>query len=398
MAPRITTRRTASIPDPSKLARFSRAPELGPRILFFSGGTALKTLSRRIIDYTHNSIHIITPFDSGGSSAKLRRAFGMPAVGDLRNRLMALADRTATGAPEIYELFAHRLPKDASPQTLRASLKAMVDGEDELVRRVPEPMRTIVRLHLGFFAKRMPTDFDLRGASVGNLIIAGGYLNYDRQLDPVVQLFSRLVEARGQVRPVVNGNLHLVAELADGGVLVGQHLITGKEARPIASPVTRLYLSERADDPRPVEVHVRAKTISLIAEAELICYPMGSYYTSLIANLLPRGVGQAVAGNPCPKVYIPNLGHDPEQLGMTLADQVRTLCAYLERGCHTSPPRGELLDFLLVDTRSGDYGPEADLEKIREQGVEVIDAPLVTERSAPYLDEERLIERLLSLV
>ncbi|MEG6550492.1 2-phospho-L-lactate transferase CofD family protein, partial [Desulfocurvibacter africanus] len=93
MTMRILVSRTTTLPDPIKLARFLRAPELGPKVLFFTGGTALKALSRRIIDYTHNSIHLITPFDSGGSSAKLRAAFDMPAVGDLRNRLMALADR-----------------------------------------------------------------------------------------------------------------------------------------------------------------------------------------------------------------------------------------------------------------------------------------------------------------
>lgn len=398
MAPRTTTRRTASIPDPGKLARCMRAPELGPKVLFFTGGTALKALARRLIDYTHNSIHLITPFDSGGSSAKLRQAFCMPAVGDLRNRLMALADRTVTGAPEIYDLFAHRFPADASQQALRERLHAMRRGDDELVRRVPEPMRAVIRTHLGLFMEHMPADFDLRGASIGNLILSGGYFNCGQRMDPVIQLFSRLVKARGQVRPVVNESLHLVAELADGSVLVGQHLLTGKEARPIASPIVRVYLSEGADDPRPVEVDIPGETASLIAGADLICYPMGSFYTSLIANLLPRGVGQAVAGNPCPKVYIPNLGRDPEQLGMTLADQVRTLLAYLERSCRTLPPRGGLLDFLLVDTQNGDYGPEADLEKIRGQGVEVIDAPLVTERSAPYLDEERVVECLLSLV
>jgi CofD-related protein of GAK system len=395
---RILVSRTATLPDPIKLARFLRAPELGPRVLFFTGGTALKALSRRIIDYTHNSIHLITPFDSGGSSAKLRAAFDMPAVGDLRNRLMALADRTVKGAPETYELFAYRLPHDAAPQALRERLEAMLRGDDELVARVPDPMRKIIRTHLRFFVERMPDGFDLRGASIGNLILTGGYFNYDRNIDPVIYLFSKLVEARGQVRPVVNNPLHLVAELEDGSVLMGQHLLTGKETLPISVPVKRVYLTEHADDPRPTEVAIPDKTASLIAGADLICYPMGSFYTSLVANLLPRGVGESVAANSCPKVYIPNLGTDPEQRGMTLPDQVRTLLDYLERGCAKAPPHESLLDFLLVDTRHGSYGPASDLDKLKSYGLTVIDAPLVTERSSPYLDEERVLEYLLSLV
>ena len=67
-------------------------PELGPHIVFFTGGTALRHISQHLAELTHNSVHLVTPFDSGGSSATLRQAFGMPAVGDIRNRLLDLAD------------------------------------------------------------------------------------------------------------------------------------------------------------------------------------------------------------------------------------------------------------------------------------------------------------------
>ena len=93
--------RAVTIPDPVRLERFRHAPELGARLLFFTGGTGLRGLSRKLVEYTHHSTHIITPFDSGGSSAKLRKAFRMPAVGDMRNRLMALADQSVLGNPEI---------------------------------------------------------------------------------------------------------------------------------------------------------------------------------------------------------------------------------------------------------------------------------------------------------
>ena len=108
-------RRAAIIPDIVRVARYHRAPEIGPRLLFFSGGTALREVSQILTDYTHNSFHLITPFDSGGSSATLRRAFGMISVGDLRNRLLALADRKLRGHPEIYRLFAYRFTSTAFP-------------------------------------------------------------------------------------------------------------------------------------------------------------------------------------------------------------------------------------------------------------------------------------------
>ena len=96
------------MPDQVRLSRYLKAPELGPRILFFSGGTALTGTSRVIKRYTHNSVHMVTPFDSGGSSAKLRQAFCMPSIGVLRRRLISVGDVNFTGLPEVLRLFTYR--------------------------------------------------------------------------------------------------------------------------------------------------------------------------------------------------------------------------------------------------------------------------------------------------
>ena len=85
------------IPDSRRVERCLRLPEFGPRLFFFSGGSALKETSQVLKRYTHNSIHLSTPFDSGGSSAVLREAFHILGVGDIRNRMMALADESALG-------------------------------------------------------------------------------------------------------------------------------------------------------------------------------------------------------------------------------------------------------------------------------------------------------------
>ena len=97
-------------------------PALGPRLVFFTGGTALRDLSRQLTRHTHNSVHLVTPFDSGGSSAALRRAFAMPAVGDIRNRLLALAD-SALAPAAVLDFCASRLPDAADGQTSAASLR-----------------------------------------------------------------------------------------------------------------------------------------------------------------------------------------------------------------------------------------------------------------------------------
>ena len=394
--------RTALIPDELRLARYLKAPELGPRVLFFSGGTALNPLSRELVRYTHNSIHLVTPLDSGGSSAKLREAFRMPAVGDLRSRLMALADQSVKGNPEVRELFAHRLAKRASPEELRHSLERLVAGRDALVRRIPDPMRKIVRNYLHIFQEKMPEDFDLRGASIGNLILTAGYLTSQRRIDSVVFLFSKLAEVRGVVRPTMSRYLHLAAELENGEAIVGQHLLTGKEAPPITSKVKQVFISSSRQEVEPVRVAIREKVRNLIRQAELICFPMGSFYSSLVANLLPDGVGQAIAENDCPKVYVPNAGTDPEQFRMTLADNTAALLHYLRRGCVDDPPVERLLNLVLLDSRDGCYAQPVDVAAVQDQGVEVLRIPLVGDdpgaTTAPLLDADRVIRGLLSLI
>jgi len=388
---------TVRLPDRVKLSRYLKTPELGPRILFFSGGTALTATSRAIKRYTHNSIHLVTPFDSGGSSAKLRTAFSMPSIGDLRSRLIALADENITGHPEVYELFTYRFPADQPAGALLDRLDRMIRGKDPLVKAISNPMRRLIRNQLGYFRNAMPENFDLRGASTGNLILAGGYLNNHKHLDPIIFLFSKLVNVLGTVLAVVNDDLHLAAELEDGRCVTGQHRLTGKEVAPLTSPVSRLFLSSHPDKPLPAKTAMRKKHCRLIQQAELVCYPPGSFYTSLIASLLPAGVGSAIAATDCPKVYVPNLGQDPEQISMSLDRSVLTLLEYLRADNPAGCSNGKLLNFVILDSKRGNYPSALSAALMQELGIRMIDTRLVSRHSAPYYDAELLASTLLSL-
>ncbi|MBL3590931.1 MAG: GAK system CofD-like protein [gamma proteobacterium endosymbiont of Lamellibrachia anaximandri] len=389
--------RSAKIPDLVRINRYSRAPELGPRLLFFSGGSALTGVCQVLKQYTHNSTHLVTPFDSGGSSATLRKAFDMPSIGDLRSRLIALADDSVTGNPEVYSLFAHRFAKEVKNRDLLRQLDNMILGRDRMVEPISNPMRRLIRHQLGYFREAMPKRFDLRGASIGNLILAGGYLNNHQHLDPIIFLFSKLVEVRGTVRAVVNDHLHLGAKLEDGSQVIGQHRLTGKEVTPLASPIKKLFLSSRLDKAVPAEAILRKKNRKLIQRSELICYPPGSFYTSLLANLLPRGVGRAIVETDCPKVYIPNLGQDPEQIGMTSDRMVQALLAQLRADVPDASDDNRSLNYVLMDDRKGAYPSSLSNGLMKELGVQVVQVPLVSKRSAPYYDAELLVAALLSM-
>ena len=104
-----------------------------------------------------------------------------------------------------------------------------------------------------------------------------------------------------------------------------------------------------------------------------------------------------MANNPNPKVYIPNLGHDPEQLGMTLEDCILTLLSYLRK--HTEQPLkpSQYISTILLDVNEKYYAGGITFERLREMGINVVQRDLVTMRSAPYYNDDLLLKNLLAI-
>ncbi len=382
-------------------------PALGPRLVFFTGGTALRDLSRELTRHTHNSVHLVTPFDSGGSSAALRRAFAMPAVGDIRNRLLALAD-SALVPQSVLAFCARRLPCTGDRRALRQELRELGSEGHALWASMPGVFADALRLHLGFFLERMPEDFDPRQASLGNLVLAGGYLRHKRDFGPVLAFFSRLLQTRGVVLPIVGESLHLAAELADGSRLVGQHRF-----KNLSQPVRRLFLTvhepEQPGRPAragpavcpqtPCRPPLAGAAAAYLSSAGAICYPMGSFYTSVLANLLPQGVGRTVAAAACPKIFIPNSGRDAELRGLSLTGQVDMLLRHLREDAPQARTE-QLLQYVLVDSRHGRYEGGLSAEVVRgleRRGLRLVDREMVRGDDPQRHDPEPTAKALLRL-
>ena len=386
------------LPDPARVAAARSAPERGPRILFLSGGTALRDVSRSLTAYTHRSIHLVTPFDSGGSSAPLRAAFGMLAVGDLRNRLLALAAGTPPATRALRSLLAERLARGARGPLVE-ELQGLARGSDPRLAGLPDDARALVRDPIGRFLRLVPDDFDLRGASIGNLVLTGLYLD-GRDIRGALSRLATGLGVRGRVLPTLDSNLHLAARLADGTRVVGQHRMTGKEHPPLSSRIEELCLVEVLDGsaaPLAERPRVAPDTLRLIREADLICFPMGSFYTSLLCNLLPAGVGRAVADAPCPKIYVPSMGSDVELQGIDPAHSVELLLAALRADAGEDTPVDRLLNAVLLDPDRACYALAPDAARIEGSGVEVVSLPLAAPAGRPRVAPQRLAEILVSL-
>src|SRR5262249_24298156 len=104
------------------------------------------------------------------------------------------------------------------------------------------------------------------------------------------------------------------AEMEDGTRVRGETKITASKGR-----IHELFLV-------PPDVEPMPQTLEAIAHADLISLGPGSLFTSLIPNLLVRGLSQALVDASATRVYVCNLMTQAnESLDLTAADQVRAL-------------------------------------------------------------------------
>ena len=258
---------------------------------------------------------------------------------------------------------------------------------------IAKPMRQLICAHLDCFADAVPEGFDYRNASIGNLILAGGYLGHGRVLEPVLFMMSKMVDVRGTVRAIVDENLHLGVRLADGRRVLGQRALTGKEVAPLDNAIAEVFLFEDHRTADPVEVALPKRNRRLIEQAEVICYPPGSLFSSIVANLLPTGVGRAVARRSVPKVYLPSLGTDPEARALTLSDQVGAILSPLQRDVDRAVSVERLMTHVLCDLSFAKE--ECDAVTV-SHGIPCLRLPL-KQRGRDAYDVEAVSQCLISL-
>jgi uncharacterized cofD-like protein len=246
----------------------------GPRIVAIGGGTGLSVLLRGLKEHTSNLTAIVTVADDGGSSGVLRSGLGIPAVGDIRNCLVALAD----AEPLMSDVLQYRFPSEATGDA-----------------------------------------HGLAGHALGNLMIAAMTAVEAGDFEDGVRAMNRVLAVRGRVLPVSSTPLTLHARLADGSVVDGQSLIMR------ATGIERVWLT-------PETVSASEEAIAAIGEAELIVLGPGSLYTSLLPSLLIPQVRDAVMNAAAPRLFVCNVATQlGETTGFDLAGHIEALTA------HTAP-------------------------------------------------------------
>jgi len=321
------------------------------KVLAIGGGTGLSTLLRGLKAHVRQPGHdaprspaisrltaVVTVTDEGGSSGRLRREFRILPPGDIRNCMVALA-------------------------------------EDET-------------LFTRLFNYRFSSGRGLRGHSFGNLFLTAlTHLTHD--FTQAVKVSSEVLAICGEIFPATLADVRLRAKLRDGRTVDGEGSITRTRV-----PIDRLEIV-------PSGCRPLAETLAAIQEADLITLGPGSLYTSLIPNLLVRGIPEAIARSQALKVYVCNLMTQPgETRRCTASDHVRAIQEHSGR---------RVFDYVVLNTRS--FSPALrrryaaqraepvvnDLDAIRALGVEPVSANLLGEDRVARHDPRRLAQFLLDL-
>jgi len=281
---------------------------------------------------------VVTVSDDGGSSGRLRKEFNMLPPGDVRNCIVALSEDSAL----LSNLFQHRFEKGTG----------------------------------------------LEGHSFGNLFLAA-LTSITGDFSEAVRLSSEILATRGHIYAATAANIELEALMQDGTRVRGETKITASKGH-----IQELFLVPPEPDPLP-------QTLEAIARADLITIGPGSLFTSLIPNLLVRGIPHAIRESSAVKVYVCNLMTQAnESLGRTAADHIRALNDHAH--C-------QLFDYALVNRTSlsadlkAKYALEgasqilADLDAIEALGVCPVLGDYLYEDNVARHNTHRVAEDLLEL-
>jgi len=258
-----------------------RILEKGDKIVVIGGGTGLSTLLTGLKQRTSNLTAIVTVADEGGSSGRLRKEFDVLPPGDIRNCLVALAD-----------------------------------SED---------------LMGALFQFRFKEGEELHGHNFGNLFITA-LSKVTGDFNRAIKESSKVLAIRGDVFPATLKKIRLVARRTNGRETVGEDQIREEKE----SPIDRVVLTE--------ECEATNESLEAIRQADAIILGPGSLYTSVMPNLLIKGIKEEILRSKAVRIYICNVMTEPgETDDYSVSDHVRALIK------HTDPA---VIDYCIANTSS----------------------------------------------
>jgi uncharacterized cofD-like protein len=171
----------------------------------------------------------------------------------------------------------------------------------------------------------------LGGHTVGNLIMTA-LADTSRSFLRAIETSGDVLAIRGRILPSTLENVSLKARLADGRTVRGETRVSKS-----SSPIVRVMTDPLHPSPAP-------GVLAALREADLVILGPGSLFTSIVPNLLVRGVARTMARIRAPRVLIGNLMTQPgETDGYSAASHLSALSRLAG---------GRLIDYYLANNRA----------------------------------------------
>lgn len=331
----------------------------------FSGGSASNLLAQRLENLDAEIVNVIGVFDNGGSTGALRRIVSLPAMGDIRNRLSALAPAATTDQRAVKALFDLRFSERKAEKQLRDELRVLANGEHHLIANLPASNRNELLEAIKRAKRELPAEFSLRELSVGNLLIFGRTLQANDFLG-AVEWARKLLSVRSHVLPVTEQSVHLGALCANGHWVLGQAALTSEQLT-LPSAVKSLHLidSENSFAFEP-KVEACTRVIEYLQKADAFIVGFGSFLSSILPHFLVRGIGREFVGRTIPKMLVCNPTADKETADFTVATIASTINAYAGKDARQTNTQSPAFTHILHFGFSGESRiPPGDIEHLK---------------------------------
>jgi uncharacterized cofD-like protein len=238
------------------------------------------------------------------------------------------------------------------------------------------------------FSHRFRSGAGLEGHSFGNLFVAA-LSEMTGDFAQAIRLAAEILATRGHIYPATTANVSLSALMDDGEIVQGETNIT-------ASKKHIVELSMEPADAAPMP-----ETLDAIQHADLITIGPGSLFTSLITNLLVKGIPEALAQARGLRVYVCNLMTQAnESLHLTASQHIERIYEHAGR---------PIFDYALVNTGAvseetrARYAAEGadliqpDVERVEALGVRCITGNFAAEGNVLRHASDRVAAQVLTL-
>ncbi|MBQ6452463.1 MAG: uridine diphosphate-N-acetylglucosamine-binding protein YvcK [Solobacterium sp.] len=309
------------------------------RIVVIGGGHGQSAICRGIKNIADAEITaIVTVADDGGSTGRLRRQFHIPAMGDIRNVMISLA-------------------------------------EDETVMKELMDFR---------FEDPDGDGMDVHGHNLGNLILTALTQQRGSFLE-AIQTIGQVLNVKGTIVPATTQVITLFARMEDGVIVKGEASIPN-----VNNHIREVFYDE--------EVKADPEAVQAILDAELIIYGVGSVYTSILPNVIIPEIRDALKETTAKRVYICNAMTQPgETDGYSVEDHVDAL---LHHGAPVDAVLvpSDILPYEIV-SRYFDEGSTPVLLKYQKHDYEVIQKSLLNfDRKLIRHDTQKVAEAIESIL